>query len=964
MTDSPFTLLRRHRIESLGVELQDYRHEATGARHLHLAADDPHNVFLVAFRTVPQDSTGVAHILEHTALCGSRRYPVRDPFFMMIRRSLNTFMNAFTASDWTAYPFASLNRKDFRNLLEVYLDSAFFPLLDELDFAQEGHRLELVDPDDPQSPLTRSGVVYNEMKGAMSSPVSRLHQTLQSSLFPTITYHYNSGGEPADIPRLTHADLKAFQARHYHPSNAVFMTFGDIPASEHQALFQERVLSQFSALALDLAVPDEQRYDTPQRVSGSYPLDPDDDPANKTHVVLGWLLGNMADTMDVLRARILSGVLLDNSSSPLRHMLETSDLGTSPSPLCGFDDSNRETTFVAGLEGCEAADADAIEARILEVLEQVARDGVDPSAVDAVLHQLELSQREVTGDGFPYGLHLLLEALPAALHDGDPADALDLDPALEKLREEIRSPQFIPQVVRRLLLDNPHRVRLTLEPDPRQAEREHQAEVTELAGRAATLSADDRARIRERSEALKARQARQDDPEILPRVGLEDVPRELPIPEAETRNVGDVKTTWYAQPTNGMVYQQWVLELPQLPDELIDLLPLYAVCLPELGSGGRDYLQTQARQAAVTGGVSARVLIRGDLDDTGTVHSAFVIAGKALARNGAALADMLRDTLLTPRFDELERLRELISQVHAQREESVSDQGHALALTAASAGLSPVAALNHRWDGLGGLKLLRELAPSLAKAKSRAALAEKLRRIHEYLRQAPRQYLVVSEASQHAPLAEALAERFADLPATQQAPSFSAGAASADPEQRWVINAAVNFCAKAYPGVPPSHADAPALQVLGEYLRNTYLHRAIREQGGAYGGGANYNGDSGAFRFYSYRDPRLEETLADFDAAVAYVLEREPEHRAVEEAVLGVVGAIDRPGSPAGEAIGSFHAALFGRTPEQRRAFRKAVLDVTLDDLRRVAKAYLDPSRARTAVLGPAANLERLAEAS
>ena len=251
MTHPAFETIRNHDIPSLNIQLQEYRHRVTGARHTHLASNDSNNVFLVAFLTVPQDSTGVAHILEHTALCGSQRYPVRDPFFMMIRRSLNTFMNAFTSSDWTAYPFASQNRKDFNNLLDVYLDAAFFPRLEALDFAQEGHRLELADPDDPQSPLLFKGVVFNEMKGAMSSPVSRLAQELQTQLFPTNTYHYNSGGEPVDIPNLTHEQLKAFHSRHYHPSNAVFMTYGDIPAAEHQNHFDDRVLSQFQIAGSD-----------------------------------------------------------------------------------------------------------------------------------------------------------------------------------------------------------------------------------------------------------------------------------------------------------------------------------------------------------------------------------------------------------------------------------------------------------------------------------------------------------------------------------------------------------------------------------------------------------------------------------------------------------------------------------------------------------------------------------------
>ena len=268
-----FELLREQDIPSLKVRYQEFRHRVTGAQHIHLAADNSENVFLVALRTVPMDSTGVAHILEHTALCGSEKYPVRDPFFMMIRRSLNTFMNAFTSSDWTAYPFASQNKKDFNNLLGVYLDSVFFARLDPLDFAQEGHRLEFANASDATSELTFKGVVYNEMKGAMSSINSVLWQTMSKHLYPTSTYHYNSGGEPANIPDLTYDQFKAFYQNHYHPSNAIFVTFGDIPAVEHQASFEENALSRFDKLDCHIAVTNEQRYSEPQYFEESYAFD-------------------------------------------------------------------------------------------------------------------------------------------------------------------------------------------------------------------------------------------------------------------------------------------------------------------------------------------------------------------------------------------------------------------------------------------------------------------------------------------------------------------------------------------------------------------------------------------------------------------------------------------------------------------------------------------------------------------
>jgi len=948
---SAFTAIRCQPIPALRLEVQEYRHRATGARHIHLATSDDHNVFLVAFLTVPQDSTGVAHILEHTALCGSQRYPVRDPFFLMTRRSLSTFMNAFTSSDWTAYPFASRNRKDFDNLLAVYLDAVFFPTLDPLDFAQEGHRLEWAEPADPNSALTIKGVVFNEMKGALSSPVQHLAQELQSQLFPTTTYHYNSGGDPAVMPELTHAQLKAFHARHYHPSNAVFMTYGDLPAAHHQAQFEDQALHRFQALELDLRVPDETRFTTPRRAEARYASN-EAETCDKTHIVLAWLLDKATDPLAVLRTRILADVLLDNSSSPLRHALETSTLGNAPSPLCGFDNDTRETTFVCGLEGSDPEQAQAVEDLVLATLARVAEQGVPPEHLATALHQLELNQREIGGDGFPYGLHLILEALTPALHGGDPAAALDLEPHLAALRADLAKPDFVQQLTRRLLLDNPHRVRLVMRPDPQLGAQQAQREKARLATLRAALNAQDKTRITTQAQALAARQSQLDDPECLPKVALRDIPTELAIPAGRTEVWGALPVTWYGQGVNGLVYQQLVMELPVLDDDLLDLLPLYTFCLTEVGSGGRDYLATQALQAAVTGGLNVRCMARGGVADVQQTRSVLVLAGKALARNAAALTELMTQTLHAVRFDELPRLRELIAQQRAQREESVTDYGHVLALMAASAGLSPAAALQHRWNGLRGLQLLRATDDSLDDPAGLGAFAERLARLHAAVQSAPRQLLVIGDAEQHAPLAATIADHWRDEPKAAFTPLTPVPVRYRS-QQGWRANATVNFCARVYPAVAPAHPDAPVLEVLGDFLRNGYLHRAVREQGGAYGVGAGYHGDSGAFRYYSYRDPRLAETLADFDRALAWLHSDRHGERALEEAILGVIAAIDRPSSPAGEATNAFFDALFGRVPAQRRAFRERILQVTLADLERVAAAYLQqPEQASTVVVG------------
>ncbi len=949
-THPTFEFVRQHRVPSLSIEVQEFRHSGTGAVHYHLEAEDDQNAFLVAFRTVPQDSTGVAHILEHTSLCGSKKYPVRDPFFMMTRRSLNTFMNAFTAADWTAYPFASRNRRDFDNLLDVYLDAVFFPSLEELDFLQEGHRVEFAEPTNPESELVFKGVVFNEMKGAMSSPTSALYQALTRELFPTTTYHHNSGGDPACIPDLTYAQLKAFHAHHYHPSNAVFMTYGDIAAAEHQARFEAGALGQFEALEMDIGVPDEQRYTAPIQVEDRYALDGEEDTTEKTHIVLGWLLDRSIDAEAVMRAHLLSGVLLDNGASPLRRALETTELGSAPSPLCGLSDSNREMMFAAGVEGSEPEHAEAVEQLVLNVLQEVAENGVPQAMVEAVLHQLELSQREISGDGFPFGLQLMVHALSPVLHGADMVEALDIDPILEKLREQIQDPEFIKGLVRELL-DNPHRVRLVMRPDPKLSEERAAAEAERLAKMKAAMSNTEKQKVVEMAARLLERQNQQDDPEQLPKVGLEDIPAKLAIPAGSEHHVGGMPTTWFARGTNGLVYQQLVIDLPQMDQELIELLPIFCDIVTEVGCGEMDYLQAQAWQAAVTGGIGANVAIRGAVDDVQRDRSVLTLSGKALARHQAALSELMLEIFSRARFDELSRIRELVSQERMYREQRVTSAGHALAMSAASSGLAPNAALNHRWSGLAGIKALKALDDSLDDTGTLESFAGKLVRIRDIMVDAPRQLLLIGEEAEKSAIDSSIEKLWQHQIATQACERFAAPAATGQLHQAWSTSTQVNFCAKAYPTVAPEHPDAPALMVLAGFLRNNFLHRAVREQGGAYGGGASFDPDSGAFRFYSYRDPRLTETLADFDKSIEWLLENDHEWRLVEEAILGIISSIDKPGSPAGEAKKTFHGKLHGRTPEQRRRFRARILEVQQDDLKRVAASYLKPELASTVVI-------------
>ena len=952
---------RQHKIESLDVDVLEYRHNGTGTPHFHIAADNPENVFLVGLRTIPQDSTGVAHILEHTVLCGSEKYPVRDPFFMMTRRSLNTFMNAFTSSDWTAYPFASQNRKDFFNLLDVYLDAVFFSRLHELDFAQEGHRLEFATADDPESELQFKGVVFNEMKGAMSAPTSILWQTLTQYLFPNNTYHYNSGGDPEAIPDLTYQQLKQFYDTHYHPSNAVFMTYGDIPAVELQTQFHDDVLQRFERLEQKIAVAPTKRYYAPIAVEESFASD-ESDVEDKSHVVCGWLLGESISVEARLRAHLVSNVLLDNSASPLLKALETTELGAAPSPLCGLEDSNREMVFVCGLEGTSPSHAEAIETLILDVLENIAENGVPQVQIDAVLHQLELSQREIRGDGMPFGLQMVLSGLSAAMQRGDTIAAIDLDAALNQLREELQNPDFFKTLVRSMLLENLHRVRLTLKPDNKLSDRRSAAERARLQNIKGSLDDNEIQNLVRQAADLAKRQSQLDDPEILPRVTLADVPPDLHIAEGEKTNIGAHAAMYYPQGTNGLVYQDMLVTLPELDEDMLQLLPYYTSYLTEVGCGGQDYLQTQTRQSQVCGSLNAYVVNRAEKDDAQRVKGYLYLSGKALLRNQHALSQLMEDTFTTARFDELPRLRELFAQSRAAREQSVTGSGHSLAMSAAASGMNPVTALSHRLHGLAGIAWLKTHDDRLDDDETLKKTAATLSELHKRMMRATRQFLIIGETDQRTEIESTADSIFQHTATPGGQAELQLQPVRSQVNELWATSTEVNFAAKAFPTVSSAHPDAPALAVLGPFLRNGFLHGAIRETGGAYGGGAMHDADSASFRFFSYRDPRLDDTLADFDAAVEWLKSSDHDQRTVEEAILNVISSIDKPGSPAGKARASFNSQLFGRTPDYQRERREKILAVTLDDLKRVGQTYLQPENASVAVITSNAGAEAASE--
>lgn len=948
-TNTTFRHLGDTAIESLNLVVQQYEHINTGAVHYHLATGQEEKAFTVAVRTMPKDSTGVAHILEHTVLCGSEKYPVRDPFFMMTRRSLNTFMNAMTSSDWTAYPFASLNDKDFNNLLDVYLDAVFFSRLHPLDFAQEGHRLELKDASDTQSPLEYKGVVFNEMKGAMSSPIAQLWQGVSSYLFPTTTYHYNSGGEPAEITELSYDQLMDFYRSHYHPSNAIFMTSGALDLDELHETLESRVLSRFERQEKTWSVPLEQRYAAPVAIQEHYGVD-GDELGQQTHHVVGWLLGSSTDLDAQLEAQLLSQILLDNSASPLRKALEQSELGGAPSPLCGLEESNREMSFLCGLESSEPEHAEAIEQLILNTLSQVADNGVDASIIEASLHQLELHQREIGGDHYPYGLQLIFNALPAATHYGDPVAMLNLDPALVRLREKALAPDFVANAIRTLLLNNRHRVRYSLVPDNGLNAEKQRLEEARLATIKANLTDEQLQQLVQQAEDLKLRQASEDDPGLLPQVTLEDVaPDVRPVTPASTPSADALPLTTYQSGTNGIIYQQLIADLPVLDKEQLGWLPFFTNAWSEVGAADNDYLQQQQKQTALVGSLTSYYSIRSQVDNVDQLQGYAVLTGKALGSKAQPFAELMQQTWQQARFDESGRLLDLLTQLKSRKEQGITGGGHSYAMAAAAASLNTSANMANALGGMPQLARLKQQHQQAA-ADSGASLSEALTQLSRQLVVAPDDLLLVHDEPHAQAHEEAVSRCWAVSPSTSPAPLQWQ---MDNQPAYWMVDSQVNFCAWALPTVTQNHPDAAALSILAGMLRNGYLHTAIREKGGAYGAGATHDAANACFKFYSYRDPRVEGTFDDFRQSVDWLLNQSQNDALVEQAILGLIGSLDRPGSPAGEAKQTYHMERAGRTLAMRQQYRERLLATTWADVQRVADQYLREQTGSQAVIAP-----------
>jgi len=936
-----FNLEDQKYIKLLDLNAQIYTESEFNCKHIHLDSKSDEKVFMVAFRTIPEDSTGVAHILEHTALCGSKKYAVRDPFFMMIRRSLNTFMNAFTSSDWTAYPFATQNDKDFNNLLSVYLDSSFFPNLDELDFLQEGHRLEFSENNNSESDLEIKGVVFNEMKGAMSSISSQLWHGLSKHLYNSSTYKHNSGGNPENIIDLTHDYLVDFHRKYYHPSNATFFTFGNLNPTEIQEFINKNVLQSFEPSNEIISVKNEERISEPKIVTEFYNPMPEDE--HNHHVVLSWLLGESHNPVELLESYLVSNILLDNSASPLRKVLENTDLGKSLSPLTGLEADHKELVFAAGLEGVDADSQLKVEELILNCLKNVVSNGISKELIQSSLHQLEIKQREITGSGMPYGLQIMLSCLPACLHNDDPLKVLDLDSSFDVIKDNLNKENYIEKLIEEKIINNSHRVNYCLAPDIEFNSKNEKIIKEKIDEKSKNLSFEDKERIIELTKDLKLRQEKSDNPEILPKVTKEDIPKIRNYAKSESFK-NDNKNFFYKVGTNGITYHSIILPCSPLTEDEFKVASLFANTLTDVGIGDKSYEEVQKIQSAVTGGISASFTLIPNENQSS--HSlGLKITSKSLEEKEIEMQNLMIETAKDSNFSDKNRIKDMLNFISSDNEKSLIQNGHILSMSNAGAQINNISATSDFASGLNFITNTSKLSKNIDKNSELELYIELLNSIKNKINPIPSYSFTASSLD--------LEQSKINFEFDNKNNSFSIQNYF-DIQQKsvgWITGAQVTYCAEAFPTVDFFHKDSPALSVLGAVLRNGYLHSAIREKGGAYGSGAMQDSNNKVFKFFSYRDPRCVETFNDFQKSREWSLKNITQEQ-LDEGILGIISSIDKPLSPYGEAMSDFSMNLDKKDLEKRLEIRSLVKSCTLDDLINVSQKYLFNESKRSVIAG------------
>ena len=953
-----FNLIQEQEIPELNSTVRYYIHKRTGARLLSIINDDENKVFSINFRTPPKDSTGVAHILEHSVLAGSEKYPVKEPFMELRKSSLATFTNAFTFPDKTCYPVASQNLQDFYNLIDVYVDAVFHPLIEKQTLMQEGWHYEL---NDLSEPLTFKGVVFNEMKGVYSSPDDVLETVTINSLFPKHAYGVDYGGNPVHIPDLTYENFKAFHASYYHPSNSFIFFYGNDDPEQRLKLMEE-YLKPYKKIKVRSQIALKKPFKRAKKVQFTYDAGKESDIKKKHYLTVNWVLPDTSDPVMNYSLRILSYILIGTPASPLKKALLDSGLGEDLAGI-GLESNIRQLIFSTGLKGTRARDAKKIETLIFETLETLVRDGIDPEMIAAALNTVEFRLRENNTGSFPRGISLMLRSLTTWLYDDDPFKLITFESSLNAIKAKLTNDhRYFEKLIETYLLENQHRTILRLKPDPEHASRFEENEKTRLTQFRESLTEGQLKEIVENTQKLKQRQETPDTPEALATIpvlklqDLEKQSRNIPIEVMEEQGAELLHHDLF---TNGILYLDLGFDLHALPKDLLPLTDIFARALFEMGTETEDYVKLSLRIGKSTGGIHGSGITSTVIGSRKSVAK-LMIRGKATVDQSSELLNILKNVLIETKFDNKERLKQIVLEEKAGLESTIVPRGHIYVNQRLRAQLSESGWVQDQMTGIGYLFALRELEKAIDKKWN--SVLEKLERMRDIL--INRNTLLANvtiDAANWSAFKPQLDSFIAALPARDiKLAPFDVQLSHE--KEGLTIPAQVNYVGKGANLFDLGYQRDGSAYVVTGYLGNTFMHEKIRVLGGAYGGFATFDDVSGMFAFLSYRDPNVAATIENYDKAGSFLKGLDSTRLSDSEltkAIISTIGDLDSYQLPDAKGYTSMMRYLTGRTDEMRQKMREEVLSTNGEDFIAFGEALEKVAQSESvAVIGSQSALE------
>ena len=930
-----YEIISRQKIHDLRSEGYLLRHKKSGARIALLSNEDENKVFYIGFKTPPADSTGVAHILEHSVLEGSKEFPVKDPFIELVKGSMNTFLNAMTYPDKTMYPVASCNDKDFANLMHVYMDAVFYPDIYKQPniFYQEGWHYEMENASDE---LKLNGVVYNEMKGAFSSPDDVLDREIVRNLFPDTVYANESGGDPDVIPNLTYEQFLDFHRKYYHPANSYIYLYGNMDMVERLNWMDEHYLSHFEKIDVEANISLQEPFAAPREAVKPYSITESEPLEHNTYLTCSMTAGDVLNREEYIAFQILDYALCSSQGAPLKQALL--DAGIGEDIYSDYDNGTRQPYFSIVAKNADASRKEEFLKIIDETLEKLVAEGLDQKRLQAGLNYYEFKYREADYGIFPAGLMYGLQVMDSWLYDETrPFIHIEAGDTYRSLREKVETGYF-EQLIEKHLLHNPHRSVLLLVPERGLTDKKDQELADRLQAYKETLTAEEIEKIVEKTAALKVFQEEPDRPEDLAKIPLlerSDIRRKIEPIILEERKIEDTKLIYHKIETNGVSYFRLLFDISEVPAELFAYVGILKAAIGLVDTQNYSYQELFTQTDLLTGGIVPVTNIYPNITNPSERKITFEIKGKALDPKLDVLFAMMREILMESKLGDEKRLKEILSMLKTRLQTSFLSAGHTTAVLRSLSYTSPIARFRDITSGIGFYEVVKDLEENFEERKE--LLIENLKKIAGRIFRKENLMLSYTSAQEGLAVLEKAVPQFADSLHTGEKESHGQCIIHCKKRNEgFRTSSKVQYVARTGNFIDGGAEYTGALQILKVILSYDYLWQNVRVKGGAYGCMSGFN-RIGEGYLVSYRDPNLEKTMEIYEGVVDYLKNFDIDDRDMNKFIIGTISNLDRPMNPAAKGSRSLNLYMNRITEEMIRREREQILDAQQEDIRGLA---------------------------